>query len=79
MSWRTCRREEPPAAEALGRGKSVSAIVATAGHTTLATGAHPADHGMVANVWLDRSTGELAAGEPRGGGQPVSSRPHKAS
>ena len=29
------------------------------GHATLATGAHPADHGMVANVWLDRATGEL--------------------
>jgi arylsulfatase A-like enzyme len=30
------------------------------GHTTLATGAHPAVHGMVANVWLDRKTGKLA-------------------
>jgi predicted AlkP superfamily pyrophosphatase or phosphodiesterase len=30
------------------------------GHTTLATGADPAAHGMVANVWLDRGTGELA-------------------
>jgi predicted AlkP superfamily pyrophosphatase or phosphodiesterase len=30
------------------------------GHTTLATGAHPAAHGMVANVWLDRKTGKLA-------------------
>lgn len=30
------------------------------GHTTLATGAHPAAHGMVANVWLDRRTGKLA-------------------
>jgi len=29
------------------------------GHTTLATGADPAEHGMVANVWLDRATGEL--------------------
>ena len=29
------------------------------GHTTLATGADPAVHGMVANVWLDRATGEL--------------------
>ena len=29
------------------------------GHTTLATGAHPAAHGMVANVWLDRKTGKL--------------------
>ncbi len=29
------------------------------GHATLATGAHPADHGMVGNVWLDRGTGEL--------------------
>ena len=29
------------------------------GHTTLATGANPAVHGMVANVWLDRSTGKL--------------------
>jgi predicted AlkP superfamily pyrophosphatase or phosphodiesterase len=30
------------------------------GHTTLATGADPAAHGMVANVWLDRRTGKLA-------------------
>ena len=29
------------------------------GHTTLATGTDPAIHGMVANVWLDRATGEL--------------------
>ena len=29
------------------------------GHTTLATGADPAEHGMVGNVWLDRSSGEL--------------------
>ncbi len=29
------------------------------GHATLATGAHPADHGMVGNVWLDRGSGEL--------------------
>jgi len=27
------------------------------GHTTLATGTHPALHGMVANVWVDRETG----------------------
>ena len=31
------------------------------GHTTLATGAHPSAHGMVANVWLDRRTGKLAS------------------
>lgn len=30
------------------------------GHTTLATGAHPADHGMIGNLWLDQSTGELS-------------------
>jgi predicted AlkP superfamily pyrophosphatase or phosphodiesterase len=30
------------------------------GHTTLATGADPGTHGMVANVWLDRETGKLA-------------------
>jgi len=30
------------------------------GHTTLATGAHPAAHGMVANVWFDRKSGRLA-------------------
>ena len=24
------------------------------GHATLATGAHPSAHGMIANVWLDR-------------------------
>ena len=29
------------------------------GHTTLATGADPAVHGMVGNVWLDRANGEL--------------------
>jgi len=29
------------------------------GHTTLATGADPSAHGMVANVWLDRSAGVL--------------------
>lgn len=27
------------------------------GHTTLATGAHPAVHGMVGNLWFDRETG----------------------
>ncbi len=30
------------------------------GHTTLATGAFPAEHGMVSNVWFDRETGKLA-------------------
>ncbi|HSM13148.1 MAG TPA: alkaline phosphatase family protein [Thermoanaerobaculia bacterium] len=29
------------------------------GHATLATGAYPAAHGMIGNVWLDRATGEL--------------------
>jgi len=29
------------------------------GHATLSTGTDPAIHGMVANVWLDRTTGEL--------------------
>ena len=29
------------------------------GHTTLATGADPAAHGMIGNVWLDRKTGAL--------------------
>lgn len=29
------------------------------GHATLATGAHPSEHGMVGNVWLDRGTNEL--------------------
>jgi predicted AlkP superfamily pyrophosphatase or phosphodiesterase len=28
------------------------------GHTTLATGAQPAVHGMVGNLWLDRETGQ---------------------
>ncbi|MFT5501177.1 MAG: putative AlkP superfamily pyrophosphatase or phosphodiesterase [Woeseiaceae bacterium] len=28
------------------------------GHATLATGATPAAHGMIGNVWLDRTTGE---------------------
>ncbi len=30
------------------------------GHTSLATGADPSVHGMVANVWFDRDTGKLA-------------------
>ena len=29
------------------------------GHATLATGADPAAHGMIGNVWLDRQTGTL--------------------
>ena len=29
------------------------------GHATLATGAHPAAHGMVANVWFDKGTERL--------------------
>lgn len=29
------------------------------GHATLATGADPAVHGMIGNVWLDRSSGKL--------------------
>jgi predicted AlkP superfamily pyrophosphatase or phosphodiesterase len=29
------------------------------GHTTLATGADPAVHGMIGNVWFDRQTGTL--------------------
>jgi hypothetical protein len=29
------------------------------GHTTLATGTHPSQHGMVGNVMFDRNTGEL--------------------
>jgi len=29
------------------------------GHTTLSTGAHPAAHGMVGNVWFDRGSGRL--------------------
>ncbi len=28
------------------------------GHATLATGAHPADHGMVSNLWYDRASGQ---------------------
>jgi predicted AlkP superfamily pyrophosphatase or phosphodiesterase len=28
------------------------------GHTTLATGAHPAAHGMIGNLWFDRETGK---------------------
>lgn len=30
------------------------------GHTTLSTGAHPSEHGMVGNVIFDRKNGELA-------------------
>ncbi len=29
------------------------------GHATLATGAHPSDHGLVGNVWFDRASGQL--------------------
>lgn len=29
------------------------------GHATLATGAYPADHGLIANVWFDRKSGEM--------------------
>ena len=29
------------------------------GHATLATGAHPSEHGMIGNAWLDRATGAL--------------------
>lgn len=29
------------------------------GHATLATGAHPSDHGLIGNVWFDRVSGEL--------------------
>jgi predicted AlkP superfamily pyrophosphatase or phosphodiesterase len=29
------------------------------GHATLATGAHPSDHGLVGNVWLDRASGQM--------------------
>ena len=29
------------------------------GHATLATGAHPSNHGMVGNLWFDRETGLL--------------------
>ena len=30
------------------------------GHTTLATGTYPSDHGMIGNVWYDRDDNELA-------------------
>ena len=29
------------------------------GHATLSTGAHPSEHGMIGNAWLDRNSGEL--------------------
>ena len=29
------------------------------GHTTLATGAHPAVHGLIGNVWFDRGSGQM--------------------
>jgi len=29
------------------------------GHTTLATGAYPSRHGLIGNVWYDRTTGEM--------------------
>ncbi len=30
------------------------------GHATLATGAQPATHGLIGNVWYDSDSGELA-------------------
>src|SRR5450432_2494817 len=42
--------------DAFNRHANTETIV---GHTTLATGADPGTHGMVANVWLDRETGKL--------------------
>jgi len=30
------------------------------GHTTLATGTFPSEHGMVGNVWYDHESGEIA-------------------
>jgi hypothetical protein len=29
------------------------------GHTTLATGAYPSRHGLIGNVWFDRTTGHM--------------------
>lgn len=29
------------------------------GHTTLSTGAYPSRHGLIGNVWFDRTTGEM--------------------
>ena len=29
------------------------------GHATLATGAYPADHGLIGNTWFDRESGEM--------------------
>jgi hypothetical protein len=29
------------------------------GHATLATGAYPADHGLIGNIWFDRESGEM--------------------
>ena len=29
------------------------------GHATLATGAHPSEHGMIGNAWFDRDSGRL--------------------
>jgi predicted AlkP superfamily pyrophosphatase or phosphodiesterase len=29
------------------------------GHATLATGAYPTDHGLIANTWFDRESGEM--------------------
>jgi len=44
----------------LGKGGLRHANTETVvGHATLSTGTDPAIHGMVANVWLDRTTGEL--------------------
>ena len=41
----------------------------TPGHATLATGRHPAHHGMIGNYWLDRQRGERIYGVEDGEGE----------
>ena len=41
------------------------------GHTTLATGANPAAHGMVGNLWYDRAAGRTGRRAGAGSGDAV--------
>ncbi len=38
---------------------SYAATETAVGHTTLATGANPSEHGIISNVWFDRESGKL--------------------
>ena len=48
------------------------------GHTTLATGATPAVHGMIGNVWLNSESGELGYNIEDAGAPLIPTREHSA-